>query len=204
MVLIVTNVQFVTAPRCLLNWPRPSGGFCSLGTRAIDSVYASAREFDSNTRMPGNLPTSWRRSGCSDIQRPALVIFRSYPHYPLPTSHSKLNRHHTHHGGSRRDCREPVRPLLVLWCILTEPRSCSQSRGWWRRFRERGWERLSQGRGYEAKTVCTLNCTNVVSLTEHLILRSRKRRNSGGPEAPVQDSPLRYVSHPITNQNFRF
>ena len=33
----------------------------------------------------------------------------------------------------------------------------------------------------------TLNCAHVVRLTEYLILRSRKRRSSGGSEGPVQD-----------------
>ena len=33
----------------------------------------------------------------------------------------------------------------------------------------------------------TLNCAHIVWLTKHLILRSRKRRNSGGSEDPVQD-----------------
>ena len=33
----------------------------------------------------------------------------------------------------------------------------------------------------------TLNCAHVVRLTEYLILRSRKRRNSGGSEGSVQD-----------------
>jgi len=110
----------------------------------------------------------------------------------------------THHGGSRRDRRESVRLLLVPWCISTEPRLCSQSRALWRRFWERGWERVSQGQGYEAKTVRTLNCASVVSLIEHLILRSKKRRNSGGPEGPVQDSPLRYDSHPTANRFSHF
>ena len=68
--------------------------YYSLRTRAIDSVYTSAQEFDSNTRTPGNLPTSWRRLGCSDNQRSALVIFHSYPHYPLPTPHSEPNQHY--------------------------------------------------------------------------------------------------------------
>ena len=37
-----------------------------------------------------------------------------------------------------------------------------------------------------------LNCAHIVRLTEHLIFRSRKRRDSGGLEGPVQDFASEY------------
>ena len=123
----------------------------------------------------------------SAAQRSSLSVFPPPPFTPLSTRRIDT----THNDGSRRDRRGAVSPLVTgPWRIGPKPPSYSRRSGDERSKNEAGSGSVN---GNSTTRRRYADRTGGCQLTENSILRSRKRRDSGGSGGSVQCFPSEYV-----------